>query len=92
MSDKRRRGPRGDDSAKQLSKQLRRVLERLPETQRDVLEYRMGLKDGHPHNLADTARELGLSQSEVRDIEGRAFGHLREIVPAERLKKLLPEG
>lgn len=48
----------------------------------------MGLKDGHPHDLADTARQLGLSLSEAREIEKRAFSHIREVVPP-RLAKLL---
>jgi DNA-directed RNA polymerase sigma subunit (sigma70/sigma32) len=57
-----------------------------------VLELRMGLKDGHPHDLADTARELGLSLSEARDIEQRAFAHIREAVPLQQLQRFLPKG
>lgn len=72
-----------------LSGPLKRVLERLPATQRQVLELRMGLRDGHPHDLGDTARTLGLSMSEARDIEKRAFEHIREVVPLDRLQKLL---
>ena len=68
---------------------LARVLERLPATQRRVLEMRMGLVDGHPHDLADTARELGLSLSETREIETRAFEHIREVVPLEQLQRFL---
>lgn len=69
---------------------MRRVLDRLPATQRDVLELRMGLKDGHPHDLADTARALGLSLSEAREIEQRAFAHIREAVPLQQLQRFLP--
>ena len=60
-----------------------------PATQREVIEYRMGLKDGHPHDLASTAGALGLSLSEAREIEARAFEHIREVVPLDRLQKLL---
>lgn len=49
----------------------------------------MGLVDGHPHSLADTATALGLGQSEARDIEARAFDHIREVIPLDRLGKLL---
>jgi DNA-directed RNA polymerase sigma subunit (sigma70/sigma32) len=87
-----RRNERGrdpDDTVGRLSGPLQGVLKRLPATQREVLEWRMGLKDGHPHDLADTARQLGLSMSEARDIEKRAFDHLREVVPLDRLQKLL---
>lgn len=87
----RRRSSRGkdDETVKRLSGPLKQVLSRLPETQREVLEWRMGLKDGHPRNLADTARELGLSMGEARDIEQRAFAHIREAVPVKHLQKYL---
>jgi hypothetical protein len=87
-----RRGDRGRaeaDPVQQLAGPLQSVLKRLPATQREVIEWRMGLKDGHPHDLADTARQLGLSMSEARDIEKRAFEHIREVVPLDRLQKLL---
>lgn len=72
-----------------LSGPLGKVLDRLPATQRQVLELRMGLTDGHPHDLADTARALGLSLSEARDIEQRAFAHIREAVPLQQLQRFL---
>lgn len=83
----RRRGE--PDRVAELSGPLRKVLDRLPETQRRVLEYRMGLVDGHPHNLTDTARALNLTMSEAKEIEGRAFEHIREVIPLDRLGKLL---
>lgn len=83
------RNASGNERIDELAGPLSRVLDRLPATQRSVIEYRMGLKDGHPHDLGDTARALGLSLSEARDIERRAFEHIREVVPLERLQKLL---
>lgn len=91
-------GPRGPKSAstgenetiQQLTGPLQKVLARLPATQRKVLELRMGLVDGHPHDLADTARTLGLSLSEARDIEKRAFEHIREAIPLQQLQRFLP--
>ncbi|MDX1659017.1 MAG: sigma factor-like helix-turn-helix DNA-binding protein [Nitriliruptorales bacterium] len=81
--------PGRGDRADELARPLAKVLKRLPETQREVLEWRMGLKDGHPKNLAETARELGLTMHEAREIEQRAFEHIREVVPLDRLQKLL---
>lgn len=72
-----------------LRERLAKVLGRLPETQRNVLEYRMGLVDGHPHNLTDTARHLGLSMQEAKQIEQRAFEHIREAIPIQHLQKFL---
>jgi DNA-directed RNA polymerase sigma subunit (sigma70/sigma32) len=82
-----RRAP--DEAAAQLRGPLQQVLRRLPETQRKVLEYRMGLVDGHPHNLSDTAQALGLSMAEARDIEKRAFAHIREVIPLQQLQRFL---
>lgn len=79
----------GNDRIDALAGPLKKVLDRLPATQRSVIEYRMGLKDGHPHDLGDTARALGLSLTEARDIEARAFEHIREVVPLDTLQKLL---
>lgn len=85
----KQRAQRATSPADELKQPLEKVLARLPETQRRVLELRMGLKDGHPHDLADTARELGLSLSETRDIERRAFEHIREAVPLQQLQRFL---
>ncbi len=84
---KRRAQP--SNPAEELKQPLEKVLSRLPETQRRVLELRMGLKDGHPYDLADTARAMGISLSEARDIEKRAFEHIREAVPLEQLQRFL---
>ncbi len=78
-----------DETVAELSGPLGRVLERLPETQRRVLELRMGLADGHPHDLADTARAMGISLGEAREIEQRAFEHIREAVPLDQLQRFL---
>jgi DNA-directed RNA polymerase sigma subunit (sigma70/sigma32) len=77
------------DAAAQLAAPLRRVLERLPETQRRVLELRMGLTDGHPHDAADAARVLGISLGELREIEARAFERIREVIPLQQLQRFL---
>jgi DNA-directed RNA polymerase specialized sigma24 family protein len=78
-----------DDRAKQLAAPLRRVLQRLPETQRRVLELRMGLVDGHPQEPADAARTLGISLGELREIEARAFERIREVIPLQQLQRFL---
>jgi hypothetical protein len=78
-----------DETVAALAGPLQKVLARLPATQRKVLELRMGLADGHPHDLADTARALGLSMSEARDIEARAFAHIREAIPLQQLQRFL---
>lgn len=86
----RGRSPQEEQAAK-LSRSLEKVLERIPETQAAVLRWRMGLEDGQPHSTADTARQLGLSLAETRDIEARAFEHIREAIPVEHLQRFLQQ-
>lgn len=81
--------PPVDDPVAQLAGPLRKVLDRLPETQRRVLELRMGLVDGHPKSLTETAETLGMTMHEAKQVEQRAFEHIREAVPLDRLQKLL---
>ncbi len=87
----RRGGHRSDeeDRVAELARPLERVLRRLPEIERRVVELRMGLVDGYSHNLADTARGLGLTIQEAREIEQRAFERIREVVPLQHLQKFL---
>lgn len=85
---KRRRSPQEEQAAK-LSRSLEKVLDRIPETQAAVLRWRMGLEDGQPHSTAETARQLGLSLAETREIEARAFDHIREAIPVEHLQRYL---
>ena len=74
---------------RELSGPLARVLKRLPEVERRVLEMRMGLVDGHPSDLATTARALNLTPHEAKQIEQRAFERIREVVPLQQLQKFL---
>ncbi|MDQ3932027.1 MAG: hypothetical protein M3252_04215 [Actinomycetota bacterium] len=87
----RRGGHRPDeeDRVAELARPLERVLKRLPEIERRVVELRMGLADGYSRSLADTARGLGLTIQEAREIEQRAFERIREVVPLQHLQKFL---
>jgi len=78
-----------DERVAQLAARLRKVLDRLPATQRQVLELRMGLADGHPQDPADAARTLGMSITELKEIEARAFERIREVIPLQQLQRFL---
>lgn len=84
----RRRSSDQDQTAK-LSRSLDKVLERMPETQATVLRWRMGLEDGQPHTTAETARKMGIGLAEAREIEARAFEHIREAIPVDHLQRFL---
>lgn len=87
--DKPRKSDLQSDETKRLQGPLGGALGKLQPVQREVLQMRMGLADGYPHSIAETAEALGLSLADAKDIEVRAMNHLREVVPLDRLAKLL---
>jgi DNA-directed RNA polymerase sigma subunit (sigma70/sigma32) len=86
---KRREEETDDAALKALRSRLSGVLRRLPEIERRVLELRMGLVDGVPAKPGQVAERLGLTISEVKKIEVRAFERIREVGPIQGLEKFL---
>lgn len=41
----------------------------------EVLIYRFGIVDGVSHTLEETAREFGIAQSSIRQLERTILGH-----------------
>jgi RNA polymerase primary sigma factor len=72
-----------------LSEQLlRRTIEELPETERDVITLRFGLTGDEPQPLRETGRRLGLSAERVRQIESRALKRLAMRRELEALREV----
>ena len=72
-----------------LSEQLlRRTIEELPETERDVITLRFGLTGDEPKPLRETGRRLGLSAERVRQIESRALKRLAMRRELEALREV----
>jgi RNA polymerase primary sigma factor len=72
-----------------LSEQLlRRTIEDLPETERDVITLRFGLTGEDPQPLRETGRRLGLSAERVRQIESRALKRLAMRREPEALREV----
>ena len=72
-----------------LSEQLlRRTIEDLPETERDVITLRFGLTGDDPQPLRETGRRLGLSAERVRQIESRALKRLAMRRELEALREV----
>jgi len=72
-----------------LSEQLlRRTIEELPETEREVIRLRFGLTDDDPKPLRETGRRLGLSAERVRQIESRALKRLAMRRELEALREV----
>ncbi len=66
---------------------VRYALARLEPREACVLRLRYGIGTGAEHTTADVARQLGLSQERVRQIQRDALAHLRE--QAQMLKGFL---
>jgi RNA polymerase primary sigma factor len=72
-----------------LSEQLlRRTIEELPDTERDVITLRFGLTGEDPKPLRETGRQLGLSAERVRQIESRALKRLAMRRELEALREV----
>jgi RNA polymerase primary sigma factor len=72
-----------------LSEQLlRRTIEELPDTEREVIRLRFGIDGEDPQPLRETGRRLGLSAERVRQIESRALKRLAMRRELEALREV----
>jgi RNA polymerase primary sigma factor len=55
---------------------IRRTVNELPETERDVLKLRYGISGDEPTPLRETGKRLGMSPERVRQIESKALAKL----------------
>ena len=58
--------------------QLKALLSRLTDRERDVLTARLGLDDREAERLTEICDRLGISAERVRQVENRALAKLRE--------------
>ncbi len=61
-----------------LHRDLQQLLADLTSRERDVIQMRYGLGDGHPYSLSEIGRALDLSRERVRQIEAKALQKLRQ--------------
>jgi hypothetical protein len=61
-----------------LKKQLKKILPKLNPKEQKVLSMRFGLKDGLPRSLESVCKELGVTITQIRQIENKIFKKLRE--------------
>ncbi len=68
-----------------LRERVAEVLRSLAPREREVIEMRFGLKDGHPRTLDEVARTYGITRERIRQIEARGLLKLRQPVRSNRL-------
>ena len=74
-----------------LRETIRKTLQALPERQREVLELRFGLVDGHYHTLEDISQKFGLTRERIRQLEARALRQLRDPAKSNPLQDFVDE-
>ncbi|WP_017714813.1 RNA polymerase sigma factor SigC [Kamptonema formosum] len=72
-----------------LHRDLNQLLADLTSRERDVIQMRFGLGDGHPYSLSEIGRALDLSRERVRQIEAKALQKLRQPKRRNRVRDYL---
>jgi RNA polymerase primary sigma factor len=68
-----------------LKERIGEVLRSLTPREREVIELRFGLRDGHPRTLDEVARTYGITRERIRQIEARGLLKLRQPNRSQRL-------
>jgi len=68
-----------------LRDRMAEVLKSLAPREREVIELRFGLKDGHPRTLDEVAKVYGITRERIRQIEARGLLKLRQPTRSKRL-------
>ncbi len=68
-----------------LRDRIAEVLRSLTPREREVIELRFGLRDGHPRTLEEVAKTYGITRERIRQIEARGLLKLRQPVRSRRL-------
>jgi RNA polymerase primary sigma factor len=72
-----------------LQEQLESVLHTLSEREKEVIQLRFGLLDGHPRTLAEVGREFRVSRERIRQIESKTLSNLRHPSLSQKLRDYL---
>jgi RNA polymerase primary sigma factor len=70
-----------------LRERIGEVLKSLAPREREVIELRFGLRDGHPKTLDEVAHVYGITRERIRQIEARGLLKLRQPGRSCRLEE-----
>jgi RNA polymerase primary sigma factor len=74
-----------------LRERVGEVLRSLAPREREVIELRFGLRDGHPRTLDEVAKVYGITRERIRQIEARGLLKLRQPLRSQRLAEFADE-
>lgn len=77
--------------ARLLRERINEVLRSLAPREREVIELRFGLRDGHPRTLDEVAKQYGITRERIRQIEARGLLKLRQPTRSCRLEEFADE-
>ena len=69
--------PEGNVESVMLRDHIDALLGDLKERERQVIELRFGLRDGHPRTLEEVGKEFNVTRERIRQIEAKALRKLR---------------
>lgn len=72
-----------------LQEQLHKILNKLNDRERKVIQLRFGLQDGYPRTLEEVGREFGVTRERIRQIESKTLGKLRHPNKSNALKDFM---
>ncbi|MBI4163259.1 MAG: sigma-70 family RNA polymerase sigma factor [Candidatus Aenigmarchaeota archaeon] len=89
IEDKSAVSPSESMDAHLVGEHTRKMLETLPEREREVLILRFGLKDGSSYTLEEVGNRFSLTTERARQIEHKALEELRHPNKSRALRHLL---
>ncbi|MBU1047393.1 MAG: RNA polymerase sigma factor RpoD [Candidatus Omnitrophica bacterium] len=70
-----------------LKEQIGKVLDTLPEREKDILRLRFGIGEGiSPHTLEEVGKKFNVTRERVRQIEAKALNKLRHPAKSKSLR------
>ena len=81
--------PEGNVESVMLRDHIDALLGDLKERERQVIELRFGLRDGHPRTLEEVGKEFNVTRERIRQIEAKALRKLRHPSRSRKLKDYL---
>src|SRR4051794_40087610 len=78
-----------DTATERLQREdIQKVLDALPERERQVIELRYGLRGHEPLTLEEVGRAFGVTRERIRQIENNTLKKLKQLPEAQRLREL----
>ena len=86
VEDEESKSPFDEASERMRTEQLRRLLDVLPERQREIIEMRYGLRGDRAHTLDEVGVAFAVTRERIRQIENHTLKKLESLPEARALR------